>query len=239
MNTVCVRAEKITDIASALSRHYLKIIAGGCTIVPITDPLTGKYGKKYDGFIDISGCRELDYQFLDGNIIRIGATTPVSGILNSAVIRTHAPLLIESCLKLAGTQVRNRATTGGHVVSQPNGDLFNALLCMDALVSVKNYSLHSRTVNINDIHNANGEPVLSDDEFVCELAIPIQKGDGKFIKFRNKSCGTINMSRVSSRYCIGGISGKARIFSKAGEVTKGLPAFKAHIIKMMYQDVNA
>ena len=87
--------------------------------------------------VDLKGLEELRGIGLRNGKLWIGAAVPFAEIIESPLVRKHAPLLVESSGLVASVGVRNRATIGGNVCSAvPCCDSGPGLLVHEAVVHV-------------------------------------------------------------------------------------------------------
>ncbi|MCS7071563.1 MAG: FAD binding domain-containing protein [Anaerolinea sp.] len=128
---------RTVDEALALLRAHggrARIIAGG------TDLLTEGKAEghpPHEALVDITGIPELNALERSGDHIVIGAAVTHARIVKSALIRTRATCLAESCGVVGGPQVRNVATLGGNVAhALPAGDGTVSLVALDAEAEV-------------------------------------------------------------------------------------------------------
>jgi xanthine dehydrogenase FAD-binding subunit len=67
----------------------------------------------------------------------IGAAVPITKIVESPLLRWHAPAVTEACNLIGGPQVRNTATLGGNVAhALPAADGMISLVAMDAVAEI-------------------------------------------------------------------------------------------------------
>jgi xanthine dehydrogenase FAD-binding subunit len=67
----------------------------------------------------------------------IGAAVPITKIVESPLVRFHAPAVTEACNLIGGPQVRNTATLGGNVAhALPAADGMISLVAMDAVAEI-------------------------------------------------------------------------------------------------------
>ena len=87
--------------------------------------------------VDVKGLAELRGIRLQGGKLWIGAAVPFAEIIESPLVKKHAPVLVESSGMVASVGVRNRATIGGNVCSAvPCCDSGPTLLVHEATVHV-------------------------------------------------------------------------------------------------------
>jgi CO/xanthine dehydrogenase FAD-binding subunit len=72
----------------------------------------------------------------DGRI-RVGALVTMTDILESALLRRVAPVLLQTADRFASAQIRNVATVGGNIANaSPAADMVLPLICLDAEVEL-------------------------------------------------------------------------------------------------------
>lgn len=107
------------------------VIGGGTVVVPdIT------YGRLDPGRVLLLSRAGLDGVTVDGDTITIGATAPVSALLE---LEEHAAALAACARNVADYEIRSQATVGGNLcvgagVEAPRGDLQGCFLALDAAV---------------------------------------------------------------------------------------------------------
>jgi xanthine dehydrogenase FAD-binding subunit len=87
--------------------------------------------------VDVTHIPELKQLEERGESLFVGAAVPISSIVNSPLVRHHAPAVVEACSLIGGPQVRNTATLGGNVAhALPAADGMISLVAMDAQVEI-------------------------------------------------------------------------------------------------------
>ena len=79
-----------------------------------------------DKIVDIGRIAGLEAIERSGDRISIGALATLNQIGENAIVREHAAVLADACLKAASPQVRNRATIGGNVLQKTRCAYFRA-----------------------------------------------------------------------------------------------------------------
>src|SRR4051812_34423508 len=79
-----------------------------------------------DKVIDVGGIAGLNGIELSHDHLSIGALATLNQIGENAIVREHAAVLADACLKAASPQVRNRATIGGNVLQKTRCAYFRA-----------------------------------------------------------------------------------------------------------------
>jgi xanthine dehydrogenase YagS FAD-binding subunit len=130
---------KVTSVAQAISlltKHQEKaaILAGGSDLMGIMkDRLEGPKFKMPQYLIDIKGIKDLNYIKEQKNSLRIGATTTLSEIVSSDLIRGRYPLLVQAASQVGVPQIRNVGTLGGNLCQRPRCWYFRRALFKDCL----------------------------------------------------------------------------------------------------------
>ncbi len=119
----------------ATHRGKAQLVAGGTELMPFV--LRGECRISY--LVDISRIRAMKRLSQDSQDLQIGGATTMSILLESDLVRLHAPLLYESARHLGTPKVRHLATVAGNVVSaEGNADCAVALLALDAETEITN-----------------------------------------------------------------------------------------------------
>ena len=176
-----------------------KIIVGGTDLIPAFR--TGRISLP-EGFhiIDISSIKELDYIIKDDDMIRIGATTRLSEIETSTVVREYAPILADCASQMGSLQVRNLGTIGGNLCNaSPAADTAPPLLALDAKVNVRSID-KQRVVPLREFFVGPGETILAPSEILVEVQIPITEPgvSSCFIKLGRRNAFTLSIVSVAT-----------------------------------------
>jgi CO/xanthine dehydrogenase FAD-binding subunit len=109
-------------------------VAGGTDLWLQKDLGTKPFGPR---LVNIGAVPELGgIEERDGRI-RVGALTTMTDILESALLRRVAPVLLQTADRFASTQIRNVATVGGNIANaSPAADMVLPLICLDAEVEL-------------------------------------------------------------------------------------------------------
>jgi carbon-monoxide dehydrogenase medium subunit len=108
--------------------------------------------------------------------LRLGAMVPLAVLERSAVVRRHAPVIVETLQTLANVRVRNVATLGGHLAhGDPHMDLPPVLAALGAHV-VAAGPAGERTFPVADLVSGYFETTLAGDELLVEVIVPPQGG---------------------------------------------------------------
>jgi len=130
---------KVTSVAQAVSylaKHQEKaaILAGGSDLLGIMkDRLEGPKFKMPQSLIDIKGIKDLNYVKEQKGGVKIGATTTLSGIISSGLLRDKYPLLVQAAAQVGVPQIRNVGTLAGNLCQRPRCWYFRRSVFKDCL----------------------------------------------------------------------------------------------------------
>jgi CO/xanthine dehydrogenase FAD-binding subunit len=156
------------------------ILAGGTDIIgEIKEGMTAP-----DALIDIKGLAELKkINFKDGKLT-IGSLVTFADIIESKVIKSKFPVLIEVAKKVASTGIRNRATMVGNICSAvPCMDSGPVLSAYEATINIKG-ARGQRKIAIDNWFLGPRKTALKKGEMVTgvTMALPAKKHAGCYIK---------------------------------------------------------
>jgi CO/xanthine dehydrogenase FAD-binding subunit len=157
--------ELIAALAQATPRT--RLLAGGTDLVSdIRRP-----GRQPDLLVDLSHLPALSYVRLDGDTVRVGATTTFTELLSDPLVHEHAFCLERAASQVGSAQIRNVATIGGNVANaSPCADGATALVALDADVTTLDGSGRHATRPLRDVLVGSGRTALSHDEAIVEFS---------------------------------------------------------------------
>ena len=173
--------------------HYM-ILAGGTNLIP--NLREGKVRPKL--VVDLNGLKRLNYVKVENGKVRIGALTTISDLLQSALIREHAPILCAACSQFAGPVVRNRATVGGNLVdASPAADTAVPLLALGAQIRLQSLN-GRRTLTLDEFFTAYRKTAIAPGEILTEVVFPIPpRGTGYgYCKLGRRNAMAISVASV-------------------------------------------
>jgi len=135
-------------------------------------------------FLDISSLPELRYIRREGSVIRIGALSTYSDIIESPMLNSSCRMIVEASRKIGSLQIQNRATIGGNLGNaSPAGDTIPPLYVLDANVKVQSHE-NARLVPIEKFFLGYRKTDLKADEIITEISFEaVEKPyDGTFLK---------------------------------------------------------
>ena len=134
--------------------------------------------------VDVKGLAELRGIRLKGGQLWIGANATFAEIIESSLVRKHAPLLVESSGLVASVGVRNRATVGGNVCSAvPCCDSGPTLLVHEAVVHVAT-ARGTKRIPMKQWFLGPRRTALAKGGLVLGFSLPLAKHAGAFAKLK-------------------------------------------------------
>lgn len=157
----------------------VKIIAGG------TDLMVLMNARLLDAadFLDIWQVGELRGISDEGEQLRIGALATYTQLINSPLVRRHAPSLVAASQTIGAIQIQNRGTIGGNIVNaSPAGDSLPVLAACDAEIEIGS-SRGVRNVAFNQFYMGYRRTVLEPDELVIAVRLAkLKEGERDFFR---------------------------------------------------------
>ena len=171
------------------------IVAGCSNVIPyIKDKIISK-----KLLVDISGIEELNYIKKSEGKLCIGATTTISDLINSKIIREECNILYQAAEQFADPTIRNSATIGGNLAdASPAADVAPPLLVLDAVLEVESTD-GKREVSLKSFFVGPRKTILHDDEMITSIKIKddsINK-NGCFIKLGLRQAMAISLATVA------------------------------------------
>ena len=174
------RPATLAEATQILAGHpgSARVLAGGTDLVAwLRDDAVAP-----DLVVDIKHIPDLHDLRLDGDTLHIGSLVTFSDLINSEIVKEHAPLFAEMAETVASTGIRNRATLVGNICSAvPSCDAGPVLLAYDTTVHLTGPG-GSRTVDINDWFVGLRKTARTDDEIVTHLTVEVPKHGGVYVK---------------------------------------------------------
>jgi xanthine dehydrogenase iron-sulfur cluster and FAD-binding subunit A len=122
------------------------------------------------GVPDVKGIEER------GDHLWIGAGSTHTELIQSSLVQRHVPGLPAACQVIGGPQIRNRGTLGGNVANaSPAADTVPPLYAADAVLEMVSVSSR-REIPVADFFLGPGRSVLSPDELILGVRVPIRRG---------------------------------------------------------------
>lgn len=154
-----------------------------------------KQGKLSDeAIIFINHLPELHGVDMCSTKLIIGATTTISEISSSAIIKEYCPYFADSLIDFASPPIANFATLAGNIAnSSPTADTVPLLLVLEAKLVLKSETT-TRIVPLSEFYTGYKKTVLRDDELIIAIEIPLNfacKYQPQYIKIGSRTALTI------------------------------------------------
>lgn len=190
------------DAALRLKNNFggkARIIAGG------TDLILRMRSKIFtpEMLIDLRHL-SMDTTSIDSDKVYLGSCVTHAQILNSDILTSNFPALVEACRQFAGPPIRNRGTIGGNIVnSSPAADLVPPLLAYDANI-VLTSSSSVRVLPLHDFFTGPGENIMEADEILTEIQLPLPTENtvASFIKLGQRRSMAISIVNLAIRISV-------------------------------------
>lgn len=203
------------------------ILIGGGTDLYVQKP----YFMKRQNIKHLIHQKELRYILEEDSIIRIGASTTMSDIIEHPA--TNKILDIDQLKLIASTPIRNIATLAGNIINaSPIADFVIILLALDAELIIQGDV--ERTIKLDRFYKGYKKFDLQENEYLKEILIP--KSQGLIFNFEKVSKRTyldiasvnsasaiiMDDNRISSiRLSAGGVYEIPRYLAKSSEYLTG------------------
>ena len=179
-------AETLTLLNNA--KPEVKVLAGGQSLLPLlklrlAEPAT---------LVDVSQVPDL-HQIVDsGSAITLGAMTTYFQAIDSPVVQTRCPLIVQALRQVGDPQVRARGTIGGSLAhADPAGDLPAVAMALDAQIhTVSNEG--ERTIPAASFIVDLLTTALKSNELITSVSFAVtdQPGTGTaYVKHRHPASG--------------------------------------------------
>jgi xanthine dehydrogenase FAD-binding subunit len=202
--------ETLEELTDLLSGGYALMFAGGTDVMPQTRAGVREWKPYLINIGHVAGLRGVSRE---GSSIRIGALTTLTDILESALLKEHAPVLVAAADCFASGQVRNTATLGGNLCNaSPAGDMAIPLLLLDAEVEL--HSDAPRRVPLSDFFLGPGKTCLKPTEILTHIRfdVPPDSFRARFVKFGTRPALDIAVVSVGvAGRTEGGVFGVTRV----------------------------
>lgn len=176
----------LEEAAERLRGGNVTVLAGGTDLMPQTLSGKVKFKPVLMNIRRVAGLRGVSET---NGVLRIGALTTVTELMQSALVRERFVPLWQACDHFASDQIRNAATIGGNICNaSPAGDTLVPLLALDAnvvLASKPDGALTERRMPLAEFFVAPGRTRLGAQELLAavELPVPASEFTGEFFKF--------------------------------------------------------
>ena len=159
----------------------LSLLAANTQLMPLagcTDVYVGlQFGTvKEQRFIDIWPLDELRGITLKNDVLRIGALTTYTELIESTVVTKRLPMLVAAAREVGGMQIQNRGTLGGNIANaSPAGDTLPVLAAANAKVLLRS-AQGERSVPFESFYTGYRASVRQPDELIVAIEFPAIDG---------------------------------------------------------------
>lgn len=178
-----------------------KLIAGGQSLGPM---MNMRLAMPSD-LIDLNDLTELAYVRDAGDMLEIGALTRHHQVEESALVKTHCPLLAQAARTIGHYAIRQRGTLGGSLAhADPAAQLALIAVTLDAQLDI--VSLRGqRTVPAADFFLSVMATVLEPDEMIRSVRFPkTAQDEGTSFKLFNRRHGDFAIVAVAATIALHG-----------------------------------
>ena len=169
---VCPRS--LDEAADLLRAGNVTILAGGTDLMPQSK--TGR-AQFQPVLMNIRCIRELGGISENNGVVRFGALTTMTELLDSSLVRTRFQALWQACDRFASDQLRNAATLGGNICNaSPAGDTLVPLLVFNArvvLASKADGPLTTRSMPLAEFLTGPGRTNRLPSELLAAIEVPL------------------------------------------------------------------
>jgi CO/xanthine dehydrogenase FAD-binding subunit len=189
-----VRARSLGEAIALLNEPGVRnrVLAGG------TDLINQHRGGQVscDRLVDVAHVPELRAIEANGQLT-IGAAVTHAEIVESAVLRQKAPLLVRACRQIGSPQIRNIATLGGNVVNAAAcADTLPALVCLDAKAIVTSAGDEQR-LPVTDLVTGVNQTNLPQGSLIRAFTFDLPPADSRVSYLRIGRRRALSIARLS------------------------------------------
>lgn len=171
-----------------------RLIAGGTDLL-----VQMRAGRREERLIDLTNLidRPQPVEANDG-MVEISALAPIATVVRD--LQGRLPALAAAARLFGSVQIRNRATLGGNLANaSPAGDMFPPLIVAGAEAIIDGPT-GSRVTPISGLATGPGRSVLTADEWIAKLRVPLPTGDEGFIKLGGRAALAISIVSLAWRW---------------------------------------
>jgi carbon-monoxide dehydrogenase medium subunit len=195
---------------------------------------------------DVPGLRDIT---VGGDLLSIGSLVTFTELIESDLVKEHAPLLVEMAETVASTGIRNRATMVGNICSAvPSCDAGPVLLAYEATVHLAGPA-GERSVDIDDWFVGLRETALTEDEVVTRVDIKLRQHGGVYVKLMRYAGEDLAQAAVGAvvypeneyRVAFGAVAPTPFRSTRIEDVLRGKPldeALVAEVVAMVADEIS-
>ncbi|TAK47815.1 MAG: xanthine dehydrogenase family protein subunit M [Xanthobacteraceae bacterium] len=188
----------LEEAADLLRQGNVTVLAGGTDLMPQSKAGKLKFQPVLMNIRNVEGLRGLTET---GGVLRIGATTTITDLYDSDLVKSRLAALWQACDHFASDQIRNAGTIGGNICNaSPAGDTLVPLLVLNArvvLAAKPNGALTQRVVPLREFFVGPGKVRREPSELVAavEIDMPPPGFVSAFFKFGTRPA--LDISTIS------------------------------------------
>jgi len=182
------RPRNVEDALVSLRDHRLTPLAG------TTDLYVALNFGTLDArrFLDLTPLSELREISVRDGVLRIGAMATYTDIIESPLVNTRLPMLVEAARQTGGVQIQNRGTLGGNIANgSPAGDSLPVLSVAEAILILRSASAERR-IRFAEFYTGYRTSVLRPDELIIAVEVPDLEGRQWFRKVGTRAAQAIS-----------------------------------------------
>lgn len=176
-----VRVDTLTLERPRSLKAALSMLAADRELTPIagcTDVYVSfQFGTmKQQRFIDLWPLDELRGITVKGDVLRVGALTTFTELIESKVVHKRVPMLAAAAREVGGAQIQNRGTLGGNIANaSPAGDTLPVLAAANARVVLQS-DRGQRSVPFDSFYTGYRASVRQPHELITAIEFPPVRG---------------------------------------------------------------
>ena len=187
----------VDELVAALAQAtpQTRLLAGGTDLVRAVS----RPGNEPDVLIDLTGLSELSYIRLDGDTLRVGATTTFTELQWDPLVHAHAHCLGLAAAQVGSAQIRNVGTIGGNVANaSPCADGATALTALGADVTTIDGAGTSTTRPLGEVLLGANRTSLRHDEAITEFSFAALGSEHRSAFAKIGSRTAVSVARLSA-----------------------------------------
>jgi len=164
----------LEEAAELLRQGNVTVLAGGTDLMPQSKSGKVRFQPVLMNIRNVAGLSGLSER---GGVLRIGATTTITSLYDSDLVKSRLAVLWQACDHFASDQIRNAGTVGGNICNaSPAGDTLVPLLVLNArvvLVAKPNGALTQRVVPLREFFAGPGKVRREASELLAAVEIDL------------------------------------------------------------------